>query len=444
MEHYKEKLSAFVNHELTNDERQTIAEHLLLCAECRAEHDQIKFGAALADHLTPMNAPENLWKRIETSLNEKEEIRSVMPFFAFLNFRIFAVSLSIFLVLAAALYLIFFQSKSSETVRNEMQKTENLQNLPAEKKPASNEDQSAENKISEPDILNKNPSNTDIKEPKLAQNTIENPVESRKSSPLKNEKARKGISPVKSGSASWNVEILAGMPKIGNSFENEKIAVGEYLETDENSKAKIQVANIGNVEIAPNSRVKFVKTKPTEHRLSLEKGELKAKIFAPPRLFIVDTPSAAAVDLGCEYTLEVDEKGDSRLHVTGGFVALENGRFSSIVPAGAIALTKKGKGIGTPFAEDSTSELKNALYKFDFENGGNAALEIIIKESDLYDSITLWHLLLKTQKPERERVFDALKDKVALPENVTREEILKLNKKMLEAWWQEIENIWFG
>jgi hypothetical protein len=56
--------------------------------------------------------------------------------------------------------------------------------------------------------------------------------------------------------------------------------------------------------------------------LSLERGALHARIAAPPRLFIVDTPSAMAVDLGCEYKLDVDAAGNSRLHVTSGFVAL--------------------------------------------------------------------------------------------------------------------------
>ncbi len=162
---------------------------------------------------------------------------------------------------------------------------------------------------------------------------------------------------------SWNVETLAGTPKVGNSFENGKLSVGQFLETDANSRAKVEVANIGNVEIAPNSRVQLVNSTSNEHRLSLERGILQAKILAPPRLFIVDTPSAVAVDLGCAYTLEVDKDGNSKLHVTSGFVALEKGGRESIVPAGAIALTKKGKGIGTPFAERFFSRIsKRALH----------------------------------------------------------------------------------
>ena len=86
--HYKEKLSSFVNHELPKDEQRTIGEHLLLCADCRAEHDEIKFGAMLANQLNQANVPENLWNKIENSLDKRDE--KVFPTFAFFGSRTFA------------------------------------------------------------------------------------------------------------------------------------------------------------------------------------------------------------------------------------------------------------------------------------------------------------------------------------------------------------------
>jgi hypothetical protein len=80
----------------------------------------------------------------------------------------------------------------------------------------------------------------------------------------------------RSASPSWTVETLAGMPRIGDSLESEKLAVGETWKPTPNSRARVQVADIGDVEVAPNSRVKLVNTKSTEHRLALEKGTLKA------------------------------------------------------------------------------------------------------------------------------------------------------------------------
>ena len=380
--HYREKLSAFVDHELPGDERQAIGEHLLLCAVCRAEHDEIKLGAALANKLERAGAPENLWNKIENALDEKEKSRisaiSAFPFFGSRGSA--AAGLLIMFGLAAAVYFGLSKNETLKIVENS---------------PETISIQANETKIAQADAV------------------------------------------------SWNVETISGTPKVEDFLGMKKISVGQFLETDANSRARVQIADIGQVEVAPNSRVKMVGTKSTEHRLSLERGVLQAKIFAPPRLFIVDTPSAVVVDLGCEYTLEVDAAGNSRLHVKSGFVALERGGRESIVPAGAVCLTKKGKGLGTPFSGSAPAEFQKAVHRFDFENGGIVSLETIIKNSSNRDALTLWHLLPRTQKAERERVFDALISFVKLPKGATREGVLRLDKKMLEDWWLEIENLWF-
>ncbi len=442
--HYKEKLSEFVNHELLQTERQVIAKHLLLCADCRNEHDQIKLGAALANKLERADAPENLWNKIENVLEGKEKAQvSAFPTFTFFGSRavVAMASLLVMFGLVAAIYFGLAKNESSETVRNEtpMQdaKTEIPQVVSTPSETIANQNttiQTTETNSAIQILTNKNLN--DLIYPKTANSNVKI---SPKTIPIQpNETIIAQTSAV-----SWNVETLAGTPKVGNFLGKEKISVGQFLETDANSRARVQVANIGQVEIAPNSRVQMVGTKSTEHRLSLERGVLQAKIFAPPRLFIVDTPSAVVVDLGCEYTLEVDAAGNSKLHVTSGFVALERGGRESIVPAGAMCLTKKGKGLGTPFSDDASAELQKAVQRFDFENGGSESLQTIIKHSTIYDTLTLWHLLSRTQNAEREKIFDALHSFVKLPNGATREGVLRLDKKMLTAWWAEIENVWF-
>src|SRR5204863_5594651 len=121
-----------------------------------------------------------------------------------------------------------------------------------------------------------------------------------------------------------------------------KIAVGEWLETNSTSRAEITVGEIGHVEVAPNSRIQLVEASENEHRLQLAVGAMHAKIYAPPRIFFVQTPTAEAIDLGCEYTLDVDEAGTSILRVQSGWVAFVcNGR-ESLVPEGARSITRKG------------------------------------------------------------------------------------------------------
>ncbi|HEU4594090.1 MAG TPA: zf-HC2 domain-containing protein [Pyrinomonadaceae bacterium] len=242
----------------------------------------------------------------------------------------------------------------------------------------------------------------------------------------------------------WEVERLAGAPSIdARSFgETGRLGVGKWLETDEQSRVQIDVANIGQVEVAPNTRVRIVETGLTEHRMELARGTLHARIWAPPRLFFVDTPSAVAADLGCAYTLEVDDAGRSLLRVTSGFVALERGARESIVPAGAACLTQPGVGPGTPFFEDASEELAGALTRFDFEGGGPEALRVVIESARPRDTLTLWHLLARSEGEWRERIYERLAALDAPPEGVTREGILRLDSAMLETWKDRLEDQW--
>ncbi len=243
---------------------------------------------------------------------------------------------------------------------------------------------------------------------------------------------------------SWEVERLAGAPSIDASGfgETGRLGVGKWLETDDTSRAQIDVANIGQVEVEPNTRVRIVETGLTEHRMELARGTLHARIWAPPRLFFVDTPSAVAADLGCAYTLEVDDAGRSLLRVTSGFVALERGARESIVPAGAACLTQPGVGPGTPFFEDASEELADALKRFDFEQGGADALRVVIENARPRDTLTLWHLLSRTEGDERASVYERLAALAAPPEGVTREGVLGLDRPMLGTWKDLLEDQW--
>ena len=245
--------------------------------------------------------------------------------------------------------------------------------------------------------------------------------------------------------SSWEVVSLAGRPVIESDpiRDTGSLGVGDWLETDDSSRAQISVANIGQVEVEPNTRIRLVETRLTEHRLELERGTMHAMIYAPPRLFFVDTPSATAIDYGCAYTLAVDETGASFLHVTMGLVAMESKGRESMVPAGAACETRPGVEPGTPYFEDASDALKAALSRFDFENGGGEALKVILSESRQFDTLTLWHLLSRADERERGAIYDRMIALAPAPDSVTREGIIRLDKNMLDRWRDELEFHWF-
>jgi len=247
----------------------------------------------------------------------------------------------------------------------------------------------------------------------------------------------------------WRVKRLDGTPTVGTEkiSNNGELAVGEWLETDANSRAQIDVSSIGAVDIDENTRVRLLETRPTEHRLELARGKMSAHIWAPPRLFFVNTPSAVAADLGCAYTLEVNDQGSSLLRVTSGWVALELENRESIVPAGAACETRPSLGPGTPYFEDSAAGFQAALKKVDFDPDAAArsrALNAMLDQARPRDTLTLWHLLTRVEGEDRARVYDKMAALFPPPAGVTREGVLALNQQMLDSWRDAMETTWMG
>jgi hypothetical protein len=250
----------------------------------------------------------------------------------------------------------------------------------------------------------------------------------------------------RSPQVSWEIVRLSGNPKINQRVlaRADKIAPGEIVETDEESRAMLQVGLLGQVEIDPDTRLRFVKAETNNHRLALERGKIYATILAPPREFFVETPSGLAIDLGCAYSLEVDDRGESTLFVKSGWVALNLGGRESLVPAGSICKTRPGAGPGAPYFDDASQSFKAALEKFDFENGGDDALNTLLSEARVRDTLTLYHLLVRANDTARVRVYDRLAQLAPPPEGVTQAGVLKLNQGMLDAWRERIEYLSIG
>jgi hypothetical protein len=132
-----------------------------------------------------------------------------------------------------------------------------------------------------------------------------------------------------------------GQPIAGEA----RLPVGAWLETGASS-ARLTVAELGTVELAPGSRARIVATSAAEHVVRLERGTLDARIDAPPRRFVVETARVRVIDLGCAFTVTVDGAGVGRVSVVAGRVALADaeGR-ETVVPTGAAcALTASGPG----------------------------------------------------------------------------------------------------
>jgi hypothetical protein len=250
--------------------------------------------------------------------------------------------------------------------------------------------------------------------------------------------------PTENAGPSWAVARLEGTPRVGWHSVGEKsgpvkLAIGQTLVTDGSSRASITLDETGRVEVDSGSRLRLVTNGPGRKRLSLERGTIHATIWAPPGEFVVDTPSAVAVDLGCVYTLHVDDSGAGLLRTTMGWVGFKFNGHESFIPAGAVCKTRPKIGPGTPYMEDAPTSFRDALSRFDFESTTpaerNALLGILLVDARKNDALTIWHLLSRVSDADRPGVYDRLAVLAPPPTGVTREGILRLDRPMLDAWW---------
>ena len=364
--HVTKDISAYCHGELSHEESKQFAEHIIACAKCRANFEEVKLGIKLAEQLPQLTAPDHLWRELEPLLDGEQ----VQPARASRwSWRMKAAAAVLVLLSSWGVWLVY--------------------------------------------------------------------------------RSRNGANLYVNGKPAWRVTRIDGTPTVGTEkiSNNGEMAIGDWLETDGNSRAQIAVGSIGSVEVDENTRVRLLETQPTEHRLELARGKMSAHIWAPPRLFFVNTPSAVAADLGCAYTLEVDEQGSSLLRVTSGWVALELQNRESVVPAGAACETRPKLGPGTPYFEDASNVFRQSLKTVDFDTDTHtrsAALASVLDQARPRDTLTLWHLLTRVDGEDRARVYDRMAVLAPPPAGVTRVGILALNQNMLDAWRADLETTWMG
>lgn len=242
----------------------------------------------------------------------------------------------------------------------------------------------------------------------------------------------------------WRVARVEGMPTIAAAplSRHSQVAPGRWLETDAASTAVMFVGRIGRLEVAPRSRLRLLSASPGIHRAELVRGTIQALIWAPPGQFVIDTPSATAIDLGCAYTLTIDDHGVGLITVQGGWVGFEHDGREAFIPAGATGRTYPGRGPGTPTYTEASDALRAAIDTIDQADEAASqagALDTVLREARPEDALTLWHLLDRLDGSLTPRVVDRLSALVPMPPGVTRDGILAGNRDMRDAWWNALD-----
>jgi hypothetical protein len=244
--------------------------------------------------------------------------------------------------------------------------------------------------------------------------------------------------------APWTVAALRGTPVVRTvgGVTSATLSVGGSVETDVRSVARVAVSSIGQADLGPGSRLRLLRSAPSEYRFALEHGTMHARIDAPPRYFLVETASTLATDLGCVYTLSVDSAGRGALSVEEGEVELERDGVRSSVLAGNLARLRPGVEPGLPYPASASPALAAAVERFDSGRLDPGAVDALLLASDTRSTITLWHLLQRTNGQERERVFERLAALSPPPPSVTKKRVMRGESAALQRWRTELQPSW--
>lgn len=241
---------------------------------------------------------------------------------------------------------------------------------------------------------------------------------------------------------SWTASEVVGSPQLnGHALrQNGHWRPGGLLETDTTSRAELQMRGMGQIEVEPNSQVALLEASADKQQFRLERGEIRAVVIAPPYVFLVHTPTAYAMDMGCAYTLHVDDDGTSLLRVTVGWVDLQHGWRQSLVPEGAAAESRPQIGPGAPYYEDASERFRQALEIVNFDESDakarSAALTTVLSEARKRDAFTLLNLFKRVDAQDRGRIYDRLALLVPPPPGVTREDAVNHDSAKLGPWWE--------
>jgi hypothetical protein len=207
--------------------------------------------------------------------------------------------------------------------------------------------------------------------------------------------------------APWTLVTETGTVAIQGDASGRTVArAGDVLITDAVGRARLSVGTLGNVYLAPQSEVEVATGVDGTERLVLRRGELHARIWAPPRHFAVTTRSGTVTDLGCVFTMRADSTGVGSLEVWQGAVELTDSMGTIYLAAGTTA--PLGGPRGLPYPVQSQPAFRSAARTLASGAEDGAALAVLLADTSVQSTITLWHLVPHVTPTVRVRLLSRI------------------------------------
>jgi hypothetical protein len=228
----------------------------------------------------------------------------------------------------------------------------------------------------------------------------------------------------------WRATQSSGMAIVPHSI----LRTGDIVRTERGS-VRLQSPAVGTIDLGANTTVRLLENRSRRHRLALTAGTIHAKTTSQPGVFVIDTPKARAVDLGCEYTLTIAPGGGGELHVIAGWVDLTHGYETqgyaqSLVPQGASAVIAPDGALGVPVFDDAAPAFHQAIRNHDVRG--------IVAHARTRDAFTLLNFFRLASPDGCGILYDRLNQLVPAPASITRESVRDWTPSSTELWWTPV------
>jgi hypothetical protein len=240
--------------------------------------------------------------------------------------------------------------------------------------------------------------------------------------------------------APWPVTIRAGAP--GSAETASRLHLDRRFELAADASARIDIARIGTMSVSPGSALVLSETRSRRHRVQLDRGAVRVRVWAPPGRFALQTPAGIVIDLGCIFELAVDADGTARVRVDTGWVQLANDWGESLVPAGASSTMAAASRPGVPIYDDALPAFAanvRALERGSDEAARARAIDAIVTAARERDVITLLLLADAAPPSTRRPLLERAARLIPPPQDVSVRAILAGERDQLWRWYGALD-----
>jgi hypothetical protein len=216
-----------------------------------------------------------------------------------------------------------------------------------------------------------------------------------------------------------------------------QLVVGEPLSVEVGNAVRVDVARIGSMDILGDSVLTLRSTASNRHRLTLARGTVDLRLWAPPGALSLRTPAGDVIDLGCVFQVSVDALDVTRVSVDTGWVQLDNPFGEMLVPAGTSSEMHAGRAPMVPVYGDAAAPFRDGVRALEHAAATGTTDNVDLSFLQLArprDVYTLLHLARTAPAGTARLIVERAAILVPPPATITPTDVLMGERDALWRW----------